>query len=936
MSPKAVVSSSLTVRKQLFQTVCAGVLPLALAPAFAQADQEVPRPQASDSVETVQQVAEHAAARGGNSVAAPLPADVVQVAELVMPHTAPSGTQAYASQEAVQVAALSSTISQSFNMAFLYGGASMSDLQALLAGSGVPEGVQRTELHVNQMLVGRRDVEFKNNPQTGEVEPCFSPEMLLQMGVDFDKLPQVPDADATCLRLPEWVPGATAAYDMGNLRLNLGIPQLYLTTSRRGYVDPSLWDDGERVGFLNYNVNLRQDKASGQSSSHSVSAGLQMGANMGAWRLRNNSYATSGSGQGTRFISQNTYAQRGITSLSSQLQMGESYTRSQLFDNVRFLGAQLISDEAMRPDSEQGYAPVIRGTAESNATVEVRQNGYLIYSANVAAGPFEIRDLSPSGGSGDLEITIIEANGARRTLRQAFSSPPLMVREGRLKYDAAMGQVRLNKNMRNKPNFLSGSALYGLNTSTTLAMGLNASEGFSAYSLGVGMNTSWGAFSLDGTHSRSSGQGEHATGERVKLRYGKFIESSRSHIFVNLQRSLSEGYRTLSDHVLANEVQFSPGAWWGQSGGASRQRLDISLTQQIGRGSLYFSGSLDKNWNGASSRSLSLSYGNTWGNLSYNLGYTYSRNVYSSYDNSSQSGNNHSLMLTLNIPLGRQPHAPQGFSNISHDRYGTSAQAGVSGQLPTEREITYMVSGGRANDGSTSAAASMGTLTSFARMDASYSYGSGYHSGSLAAAGSVVAHGGGVNLSQSLGETFILAKVEPPVPGVGISSYAGVKTGTNGYAVIPNANPFRTNLVSLDTRGAPKGVDFDNAAQHLVPTRGAVTMAHFKAEMGRRIQFELRNADGKPMPFGAQVALWGKRIGITDTRGRVLTMLPEGSQQGELTVEWEGKACKASYLLPPQDLDANYQRLPVNCIEQQEPQGSSIADAGAARKETQL
>jgi outer membrane usher protein len=100
-----------------------------------------------------------------------------------------------------------------------------------------------------------------------------------------------------------------------------------------------------------------------------------------------------------------------------------------LFDSVRFLGMQLASDEAMRPDEERGYAPVIRGTAESNATVEIRQKGYLIYTTTVAPGPFAITDLQPSGTNGDLEIAVIEASGARRIFRQAFASPPLMVRE---------------------------------------------------------------------------------------------------------------------------------------------------------------------------------------------------------------------------------------------------------------------------------------------------------------------------------------------------------------------------------------------------------------------------------------------------------------------------------------------------------------------------
>src|SRR5690606_17207566 len=192
-----------------------------------------------------------------------------------------------------------------------------------------------------------------------------------------------------------------------------------------------------------------------------VSASLRMGVNIGPWRVRNNSYYTSGSHQPSSFTSQNTYVQRDIGSLKSQLLAGQTYTRSPLFDSVRFTGVQMVSDDAMRPDSEQGYAPVIRGTAESNATVEVRQNGYVIYTTNVAPGPFAISDLAPSGSNGDLEITIIEADGSRRILRQAFSAPPLMVREGRLSYDIAAGQLRLNDEMQERPHFVSGSMLYG-------------------------------------------------------------------------------------------------------------------------------------------------------------------------------------------------------------------------------------------------------------------------------------------------------------------------------------------------------------------------------------------------------------------------------------------------------------------------------------------
>lgn len=40
------------------------------------------------------------------------------------------------------------------------------------------------------------------------------------------------------------------------------------------------------------------------------------------------------------------------------------------------------------------------------------QNGHEIYQTTVAPGPFEINDLYPTSYSGDLDVTVTEANGA--------------------------------------------------------------------------------------------------------------------------------------------------------------------------------------------------------------------------------------------------------------------------------------------------------------------------------------------------------------------------------------------------------------------------------------------------------------------------------------------------------------------------------------------
>lgn len=812
--------------------------------------------------------------------------------------------------EAVQVAALDASETMGFNIAFLQGNASTADLRTLLSNSNVSEGVQRVDLYVNQQRTGRRDITFKRNPRTDENEPCFNQEMLDQVGIDMSKLPAPVSAQTTCLRLPEIVPDATVVYESAQLRLLLSIPQIYLNPSKRGYVDPSLWDSGQTAAFVNYGVNVRRDQSKGMSATNNISADLRMGVNIGSWRIRNNSYYNSGTHRSSTFTSQNTYAQRDIVSLKSQLVAGQTYTRSPLFDSVRFLGVQMLSDDAMRPDSEQGYAPVIRGTAESNATVEVRQNGYVIYTTNVAPGPFAISDLSPSGSNGDLEITIIEADGSRRILRQAFSAPPLMVREGRLSYDMAAGQVRLNDDMQERPHFVSGSMLYGVSTNTTLAAGVQVSKDFNAYSLGVGMNTQLGAVSLDATRSTSRIQGQQSQGTSMNMRYSKFIEATGSNLSINMRHDLSRGYRTLADHINASQA---PSHLRLETQRDSRQRIDANISQPVGGGNMYLNASYNKNWDNQSSNSLSVGYSNHIGKVNYNLSYTRTRNLQSSFGPSRSHDN--AIMLTLSIPLGSGPNAPQSFTTVNHDNTGNAVQAGASGLLPTKREISYAVAGGRTASGESTASVNIGTTTSFARMNAGYSYGNRHNSGNFSANGSFVAHSGGVNLGQALGETIMLAKVEPPVAGVGVSSHAGVKTGSNGYAIIPNATPYRSNHVSLDTRNAPKNAEFNNAVQQIVPTRGAVALATFKAEVGYRVQFELRDEQGTSLPFGAMVRdASGQQLGMTDPRGRILTMVSPEQMRGHLDISRDGQLCRARYELSESAESLNYQLVRLNCI----------------------
>ena len=96
----------------------------------------------------------------------------------------------------------------------------------------------------------------------------------------------------------------------------------------------------------------------------------------------------------------------------------------------------------MLADSLRGFAPTVRGIANSNAKITIKQNGYVIYQNYVAPGPFEISDLYPTSSSGDLKVTVTEADNSESTFTVAYSGVPVLQREGRVKYALTVGQYR--------------------------------------------------------------------------------------------------------------------------------------------------------------------------------------------------------------------------------------------------------------------------------------------------------------------------------------------------------------------------------------------------------------------------------------------------------------------------------------------------------------
>ncbi|MCF5467732.1 fimbria/pilus outer membrane usher protein [Pseudomonas syringae] len=793
-----------------------------------------------------------------------------------------------------------------FNTAFIQGSDQPPDLQEFLRSNSVLPGTYRVDIYVNRTLSGRRDVTFSKNPLSGLIEPCLSLDMLKGFGLDLNRLPADTEPGEACFDLPARVEFARVDYQPAALRLSISIPQAVMVRGNRGYVAPELWDQGETAGFINYTFNGSRRRNNGVETDQYY-VGLRNGLNIGAWRLRNESSLVQGNDQPWRYRSNRTFAQRDITLLKSQLTVGETFTDAQVFDSVRFQGAALVSDEGMLSDSERTYAPVIRGIAETNATVEVRQNGFLLYSGSVSPGPFEITDIYPSGSNGDLSVTVIEADGRVRSFTQAYASLPIMVPAGSLRYSLAAGQVDTNDGPQASPGFGSVALIYGLSERLTGFGGLQLAEGYQAANAGAGLNTGVGAVSLDITRSVSRADNQSSRGgQSLRLRYANTLDVTNTTLAVAGYRYSTEDYRTLDQHVSETHPQSGM-----RSIGRARDRLELSVTQTVPvyAASLSLTTSEQRYWNlPGKTRQLYLSWNAAWRTLNYSL--SIERNE--DFGRSGEASTDNRIALSVTVPLGASSASSRLSFNAVRDSSGQyNAQAGLNGQVLGERNTFYSLQAGHDSSSGSFGAGKINTTTGFGRFEAGFSQGQDYDAFTLAASGSLVAHAGGVNFGQTLGETFALVQV-PEVSGARLRSFSNVETANNGYAVLPYVQAYRTNWVSLDTRQLGADVDLGNAITQVVPRRGAVPVVRFKASVGRRVQFELVRGDGSRVPLGASVEdEQGRALAVVDPTSQALVLSERDT--GHLHVRWADQHCQAAYSLPPRDPARAYERMRVVC-----------------------
>lgn len=840
-----------------------------------------------------------------------------------------------------------------FNPAFLSADPNaVADLSHFESDSQAP-GVYRVDIYLNQKLLDARDITFKAKEAQGEtgaksgdgtgLYPCLKIKSLEAMGVNVRAIETLKDKQPDeCVDISEVIPDAQASFNFEQLRLDLSIPQAALANQVRGYIPPEQWDNGINALLLNYQFTGSNSRNRGEADGDKQTSyflNLNSGLNIGPWRLRDAStfsYNKDNQHSEKSWEHISTYVERAIIPLRSTLVIGDTYTSSEIFDGMSIRGAKMESDDSMLPDSQRGFAPTVRGIAKSNAQVTVKQNGYTIYQSYVPPGAFEITDLYATSSSGDLTVEVKENDGSINSYTVPYSSVPLLQREGRMKYSIVGGRYRSGNDQQEDVSLAQFTLIWGLPHGVTTYGGSQFTRDYRAFAFGLGLNMGdYGAVSADITQATSTLMDDSVHhGQSLRFLYAKSLNDAGTNIQLLGYRYSTKGFYSLQDttysHMSGYTVQTQDGpedhepAWsdYYNLYYNKRGKVEANLSQQVmDFGSLYLTASRQSYWNTDETNSLlQMGYSGNVGNVNYNLSYSYNQAPGS--DSKDQI-----FALSFSLPLSQwltpadnsalPKHNVYATLGMNSDSHGNMSQnAGLSGTLLDDNNLDYSVQQGYSNHGGAlNGSANLSYKGTYNQANIGYSYNDhgDYQQVNYGMSGGIVAHRHGVTFSQPLGDTNVLIAA-PGASDVHIEGNNGLRTDWRGYAVVPYATNYRQNRMAIDTNSLSNNVDIDDSVTTVIPTKGALVLAEFKAHVGLRALITLKH-NGRSVPFGATVSRDDEGSGsLVGDDGQVyLTAL---APKGKLTAQWGNSSsahCEFDYVLPEDAEQQIITRLTGDC-----------------------
>lgn len=542
----------------------------------------------------------------------------------------------------------------------------------------------------------------------------------------------------------------------------------------------------------------------------------------------------------------------------------------------RFGGIQFKRNFAIRPDLITSPVPNLSGSASLPSTLDLYLNNIKTFSGNIPAGPFDLRGIPFLYGNGDASIVMRDALGREIRTNHAYYYGPNMVGKGIFDFSTELGFPRLDYGDRSfeYDQNLAGSLSmrYGLTDWLTTEGHFEATRGL--LNGGAGFITSLGSFaSLSAAlaasrfDNRFSGAENIESGGKVTVSF----ETGYKGYTLNLSTSRSFGeYNDIGlvvDRLHGETAPVSARA-------RSIDSVGVSLP-------LFFDPS-----------SLGVNYSRVRGadeddnasllNVSWSRRIFKKASVYATAYTDLDKRNNYGVFAGFSIPIGDNMNA-----SISADNNGVSTSLTKSAQLGVD-PLSWSLQDRENVKGRGTRSASADYRSSFGEFSGSVDQSGDMGRITATADGALVIAGGGIFFVNQVSDAFAIVKGGGPNTQVSINGRHVTNTNSSGRAFVPDLHAYQNNSVSIDPTNLPFDFQSDSTQATVVPADRSGVVIDFGTKRISAATIILVNAEGKPLPVGAEVLREGVnqpavmgydgRVWLTDLspKNNLTVTLPEG------------------------------------------------------------
>lgn len=625
---------------------------------------------------------------------------------------------------------------------------------------------------------------------------------------------------------------------------------------------------------LNYNVFTSHEN--GEQDASLSSEFRTFGLGPGFFSTSMNTQDSTGSNNaqnGTRRLMSNWNYQN-VDKLFS-MTLGDSFTSTQSWTHsVRFGGVSLAHNYATQPNFSTSSQDILTDSVTLPSTVDLYVRGIKTSSQKVEPGQFTLNTAPIFTGNEGAQVVITDINGQQRVVNLDLYGATQLLSAGLTTWGISAGWVREDYTERSfgYDNQLVGVGdwRYGLSNKTTLEAHTEQSTTLHYQGLGwdyllapelgiIHANAASGQYRQDGGHQW--GAGWQWNNRRLNL---SFNHSQADSGFRDISSIADNRLTTREDSAFASITFDAPGT------------LGVSWVRQ--------------NYCDSSSQYIGLSWSKS---LPHQV------NLSSSITEDLGDERNTTVYLNFSMPLNNR----KDYLSLqnSHDKDGNAVQASLSRSLDSNKPgWGWNLSAQNGKYSNTHASLQRRTRWSDMALGMNRQTNDNALYGSLS--GALGLFSGNLYATRILGSAFAIVDTAnvPNVP-VYLEHRPVGHTDKNGRLFLNNLNPYQENRIDIDALGLEEDYRAPYTEEVVIPQTGRGALARFSIYKTQAVLLTVNMADGKSVPFSAQVNVENSR-GEVPARGTQQTItgydgkiyLEDPPAGGSLKVRWGSSSCRVT------------------------------------------